>query len=164
MAYQMHRVFCGTPGDLEEERQAFYEVMGELNQEEAMPRGILFVSVSMLPNAADKRAFQSAVSDNIRACRYYVMVLEDTWGPPENNYERDYALAQRCAADPELPMQDVAIIFKKPLLPQKVEPAIAALKSGNGAPEFETLGEFRGQLRAVLSAWLRTVPDPAPAA
>jgi hypothetical protein len=118
----------------------------------------------MLPTVADKRAYQSAVNDNIRACRYYVMVLEDTWGPPEKNFERDYALAQRCAADPELPMQDVAVLFKKPLLPHKVEPAVAELKSGSGAPEFETPGEFRRQLRAVLSAWLLTVPDSAPGA
>src|SRR5690242_16237263 len=100
MAYQMYRVFCATPGDLEEERQAFYEVMAELNSDEAMPRGILFVSVSIVPYMSDKRAVQGAVSENIRACCFYVQVLEDTWGPPQKNFERDYALALKCARDP----------------------------------------------------------------
>src|SRR5690348_4019000 len=135
MPYQMHRVFCATPGDLEEERQAFYEVMAELNQEEAMPRGILLVSLSIVPYVTDKRAFQGAVSENIRSCRYYVQVLEDTWGPPQKNFERDYALALRSVSDPELPMQDAAVFFKKPLLPHRVEPEVQQLKEQANAPE-----------------------------
>jgi hypothetical protein len=161
MSYQMHRVFCATPGDLEEERQAFYNVMAEFNSEEAMPRGILFVSVSIVPAMTDKRVFQGPVSENIRACRYYIQVLEDTWGPPQRNFERDYALARKCAADPDLPMQEVAVLFKKPLLPHQVEPGVLELKRQLDAPEFDTLQEYSLELRRVLSRWLAGVPSAA---
>src|SRR5689334_10357565 len=128
MPYAMHRIFCGTPGDLEEERQAFYKVIGRFNETQAMPRGVLFVSISIVPYGGDKRSYQGAVSENVRSCRYYIQVLEDTWGPPEKNFERDYAVAKRCLEDPAMPMQDVALIFKKPLLPHQVEPGVAELK------------------------------------
>jgi len=163
MAYVMHRVFCAAPGDLGEEVQAFYKVMSELNAEEAMPRGILFVSVALPPLATDKRPYQAAISENVRACRYYVQVLEDTWGPPQLNFEREYALATRCTGDPAQPMQEVAVFFKKPLLPHQVEAGLTAFKqqleSENHQPhyDFSTLDEFKAKLRAQLSTWLQTV-------
>lgn len=119
----MHRIFCATPGDLEEERLAFYKVMGEFNEAEAMPLGILFVSISIVPHMIDKRPYQAVVGENIRSCRHYIQVLEDTWGPPQRNFERDYALASQCVGDPSLPMHEVAVLFKKPLVPNQVEPA-----------------------------------------
>jgi len=159
MAYSMHRIFCATPGDLEEEREAFYSVMAKFNETKAMPRGILFVSLSIVPGVADKRAFQPAVSENIRTCRYYIQVLEDTWGPPEKNFERDHALAVKCAADPDQPMQDVAVLFKKPLLPHQVEPSVSELKRSRGGElAFETIEQYREHLWAMLSKWLETVP------
>jgi hypothetical protein len=158
MSYQMHRIFCATPGDLEEERQAFYEVMGAFNEEEAMRREILFVSVSIVPQLSDKRVFQGAIGENIRSCRYYVQILEDSWGPPQKNFERDYALAMKCAADPALPMEDVAVFYKKPLLPDRVEPAVNELKARLAAPEFEAVAEFKEQLRRQLSSWLESLP------
>jgi hypothetical protein len=161
MAYTMHRIFCATPGDLEEERQAFYKVMGEFNEAHAMPRGILFVSISIVPYGGDKRTYQGAVSENIRSCRYYIQVLEDTWGPPEKNFERDYAVARRSLEDPALPMQDVVVLFKKPLLPHQVEPGIAQLKESMEVHEFSTLEEYRDRLRKLLTGWIETVSPMA---
>ena len=78
MPYAMHRIFCATPGDLEEERLAFYKVMGDFNEAHAMPRGVLFVSISIVPYGGDKRVYQGAVSENIRSCRYYIQVLANS--------------------------------------------------------------------------------------
>ena len=167
MAYIMHRIFCAAAGDLEEERSAFYKVVGEFNAAHAMPRGVLFVSVALPMNTFDKRSFQAAVSENIRACRYYIQVLEDTWGPPEKNFERDHALAGKCVGDPNLPMQEVAVLFKKPLLPHQMEPGVTELKrkldADNSQPraDFDDLEEYQRQLHHLLSGWLETV---APAA
>src|SRR5260370_41816796 len=127
MPYEMHRIFCATPGDLEQERQAFYSVMGEFNANHAMKRNILFVSVSLPPQLSDKRGYQAVISENIRACRHYIQVLEDTWGPPQLNYEREFALAKKCIEDSSLPMTEVAVLFKSPLLPDHVEEKILAL-------------------------------------
>ena len=157
-AYVMHRVFCASPGDLERERDAFYQVMADLNEQEAMPGGILFVSVSIPATTLDKRPFQAALSENIRACRYYIQLLEDSWGPPEKNFERDYVLATRCAGDPVLPMQEVAVLFKRPLAPDQVDPRVVEFKRTLGHYlDFTDLDEFRIKLRAQLSAWLKTV-------
>lgn len=162
MPYVMHRVFCASPGDLEPERQAFYEVLAEINEQEAMPLGILFVAVSLPAATIDKRPYQAAIGENVRACRYYVQVLEDTWGPPERDFEREYLLATQCVADPALPMQNIAVLFKKPLVPHQVDPRVAefkqVLKAGNGPPshDFEDVGEFKSKLRAQMSTWLAT--------
>jgi hypothetical protein len=163
MPYAMHRVFCAAAGDLEPERQAFYDVMAELNEAEAMPRDILFVAVSIPMETFDTRPFQAAISENIRACRYFIQVLEDSWGPPEKNFERDYALASQCAADPEMKMEGVAVFFKKPLVPHQVDPRVVEFKqhlaAGNGPPpqDFADLKEYKLKLRAQLSEWLGTV-------
>src|SRR5579872_6966738 len=160
MSYIMHRIFCAPAGDLEQERSAFYDVVGEFNEAHAMPRNILLVAVALPFHTFDKRPFQAAVSENIRACRYYVQVLEDTWGPPEKNFERDYALACRCVTDPNLPMEEVAALFKKPLVPHQVEPSVIdlqqRLETSHAHPyaNFETLDEFRGQLNRLLAGWL----------
>jgi hypothetical protein len=156
----MHRIFCATPGDVEEERTAFYRVMGKFNEAEAMPRGILLVSLALPASTADKRPYQAALAENIRSCRYYIQLLEETWGPPERNFERDYALALRSMEDPEMPMQDVAVMFKKPLVPHQVDPRIEELKrqldSDGRRPvmAFDTIPEFERQLYGLLNQWL----------
>lgn len=163
----MHRIFCAPAGDLEPEREAFYKVVGDFNAAHAMPRNILFVAVALPFHSFDKRPYQAAIGENIRACRYYIQVLEDTWGPVEKNWEREYAIACQCAADPKLPMQEVAVLFKKPLLPHQVEPSVIELKkrldADNSRPhaEFDTLEEYRQQLHRLLAGWLETVAPSA---
>src|SRR5450759_4106633 len=110
--YQMHRVFCATSWELERERQAFEDVLGEFNEAEAMKRGVLYVPVSLV-NIRDKRPLQYTVDENIHACRHYILALCDNWGPPERNFERDYQLALECRADPSQPMREIAFLLKK---------------------------------------------------
>lgn len=157
MAYSMHRIFCAAAGDLEEERQAFYQVVGNFNEHQAMPLNILFVAVSLPHDTFDKRPYQAVISENIRACRYYIQVLEDTWGPPEKNFEREHAIAVKCVDDPGLPMQEVAVLFKKPLLPHQVEPSVADLRQKLSDAEFDGIEEYRQRLWALLARWLPTV-------
>lgn len=164
----MHRIFCAAAGDLEEERTAFYNVIGDFNAAHAMPRNVLFVAVALPHQCFDKRPFQAAITENIRACRYYIQVIEDTWGPPEKNFERDHAAAHKCAADPSLPMQEVAVLFKKPLLPHQVDPSVVELKrrldadTSQAHGEFETIEEYKQQLHRLLAKWLDTVAPPEP--
>ncbi len=141
MPYQMHRVFCATPTGLEPERDAFYEVVGVVNETTAMPQNLLLVAVS-LPPMPDKRPYQKAVDDNVRACRYYIQVLGDGWGPPGRNFECDYALARECAADPRMPMQEAVLLRKGP---------------GESAETFRTLDEFKQIVRALLMRWMETL-------
>jgi hypothetical protein len=149
--YQMHRVFCATPWELEGERRAFYDIVGGFNERAAMPNGILLIPVT-LNQLRDKRPHQFSVEDNIRACRYYILLLDKDWGPAERNFENDYRLALQCAADPALPMQSVAVLHKKQLSGQP-------LPAGMPEPEstFSTHAEFRDCIDTLLSKWLEPV-------
>jgi hypothetical protein len=150
MSFRMYRVVCATPGDseddLERERQAFHEVLGEVNETEGMPLGILFVPVSVPPHMSNKTSFQPLVDDNVRACTFFVQVLHHTWGPPTRNFEHDYQLANACCADAQLPMEGVAVFLKA------IEPGAAEFKGS--ASEFKSMDEFKTCLRSQLSAWL----------
>ncbi len=161
MPFDMHRIFCATPFELEDERNAFYQVMSEFNEAYAMPRGILLVSVSLVPQMADKRPYQAAVNDNIKASRYYIQLIEDSWGPPERNMERDYALAVKYCADPESNLKQSVLLCKKPLLPHRVEPEIVQLKSSGQHLEFDTIDEFKQLLRNLFEGWLESIPTTA---
>jgi len=157
MSYRMYRLFCATPGDseadLENERQAFYEVVGELNEAEAMPLGILFVTVSVLPNLTNMTVFQPAVDENVRACRFFVQVLDHTWGPATRNFEHSYRLATQCCAG-------VSLLLRVPN-GRQIGPGVAALRESQGprAIDFEVIDDFRVRLRSQLSVWLRSMEN-----
>ena len=148
--YRMHRIFCATPWELEGERRAFYDVLGEFNEAEAMKRGVLYVPVSLL-NVRDKRPLQYAVDENIRDCRHYILALCDGWGPPERNFERDYRLALECSADPSLPMREIALLLQKPLPGHSSPSGLPAARA-----EFSTIDEFKQQVRRLFAEWIET--------
>src|SRR5947209_19186036 len=104
--YRMHRVFCATAWELEGERRAFYDAIGEFNEAAAMPRGMLYVPVS-LTNVRDKRPYQYVVDENILESRHYILALSEDWGPPERNFEADYRLALASAGNATVPMRGV---------------------------------------------------------
>jgi hypothetical protein len=151
--YQMRRVFCGTSWELEGERRAFYDVVGEVNENVAMKRGVLYVPVSLLTRVRDKRPLQYEIDENIRACHYFLLALTDGWGPAERHFERDYRLALSCQRDPELPMREIAFLW------QSSVPG-TAVADGLPAPthEFSTTESFKAHTRALLSGWLRSEP------
>lgn len=149
MPYEMHRIFCATPGDLEPERQAFHHVMGEFNQSQAMSRGILFVTVSVLPNMVHLPTFEAVLDENVRACSYYIQVLGESWGPPTRNFERYFELAKECSLDPGLPMREAVALVKS--LP------VTLHADGARNIEYADIGSYKQQLRALLSEWLETV-------
>jgi hypothetical protein len=155
MPYRMFRVFCATPGDpetgLEPERHAFHDAVGEVNEAEAMAQGILFVPVSVLPQMVNFNVFRPSLDENVRACKFYVQVLQDSWGLPTRSFEPQYQLAMQCCAG-------VSIFFKSPNGMQ-VEPAVAQLKESQDPQrgDFENLDDFKASLRSQLSAWLETL-------
>jgi len=149
--YQMHRVFCATSWELEGERRAFYDMIGEFNEAEAMKRSVLYVPVTLV-NIRDKRPLQYVVDENIRECRHYLLALSDNWGPPERNFEPDHRLALACRADPSLPMREVAFLWRKPLAGHST---LAGLPVP--AAEFSTRDEFKAQVRHLLGEWLATL-------
>jgi hypothetical protein len=162
MTYTLLRIFCSTPGDLEGERQAFHDVVGEVNEAVGLPRNVLFAPVSIVPLMVNKLFYQPAVEANVRECKFFVQVLQHTWGPQERNFKCDFDMAWHLKSDPGFPMEGVALFFKA-ADGFDVEPGILQLKSsmqsqpGCAIYEFASLDEYKQQLRDQLSAWLATV-------
>jgi hypothetical protein len=159
--YKMLRVFCATAWELEGERRAFNDAIGEFNETEAMKHGLLYVPVS-LTNILDKRPYQYVVEENIGACRSYILALADNcWGPPERNFERDLVLAAQQSANPDFPMRDVTLLYREPSSPPKPLPAGVEVSS------FSTTEDFIRQFRILMSTWLAAdlagAESPAPA-
>lgn len=154
--YQLHRVFCATPWEMEAERFLFNDLIGSFNKSSAMSKGILFVPVS-LPAMSDKRPLQYTVDDNIRQCRHYILLLAEDWGPAERNFRHDYRLALDCLADPGLPMHDVAVLMKK-------QPSESTLPDDFPVPRavFSTPAEFSRCINDLLTAWLESIVAIAP--
>jgi hypothetical protein len=168
MSFRLQYVFFAAPFDGEEEFKAFHQALGAFNEEEAMPHGCLFASLVIAPALADKRPFDGSINENIRMSSYYLQVIEDSWGPPQRDFERDWAMAQRALADPALPMRETVVLFKAPLLPHKVDPAIVELKNNLLRAEgphaaFDDPRQFQKLLRTLFSRWLAAALAETPA-
>jgi hypothetical protein len=139
---------------MEAERFLFNDLIGKFNESTAMPRGVLYVPVS-LPAVNDKRPLQFTVDQNIRQCRHYILLLAEDWGPVERRFHHDYQLALECLADSAMPMQDVAVLLKKPL---SGSPLPSPLPEDFPAPRgvFSTPAEFSAHVNDLLSAWLES--------
>ena len=157
----MHRIFCATAWELEGERLAFDNALGHINESEAMPKGLLFVPVS-LTNIRDKRPYQFVVEENLRDSRYYILALCDGWGPPERNFQRDYQLALEHCANPALPMRDVALLVRSPAS-QPSAFAVELAGAGYPAVAFADVEDFICVVRGRVSQWLSTEPPGEPA-
>jgi hypothetical protein len=145
--FQMHRIFCANCWELEAERRAFHDIIGNFNEDVAMKDGVLYVPVSLV-NIADKRPHQFTVNENIEACRHFLLVLSGDWGPVERNFQRDYALALKCAADPALPMRETAFLLQTGPEGQAPAPSLPTPDS-----QFSTPAEFQEQFLRLLHTW-----------
>lgn len=145
--FEMHRVFCATPWEMEAERSCFYDVISQFNEAHSVEHGILCVPVSLL-NIRDKRPMQYLVEENIRDSSHFILLLSDDWGPVERNFEDDYLLAHECAADPALPMRGVALL-------RRIGRAGRPLADGIPEPDaaFSTMDEFKECIRNLLVRW-----------
>src|SRR5205807_8261816 len=113
---------------------------------------VLFVALSILPRVSRVEAIQPAIDENIRSCRHYVQVIGEGWGPSGRNFEASFRLAMQCAADPALPMREVAL-FRKSTSPAPV-PGGEYLR----VIDYSSLESFKDQLDGLLAGWLDSVP------
>ena len=160
--YQMQRVFCATSWELEGERLSFYDILGQFNEREAMPAGLLYVPVSLL-NVRDKRPYQYLVEENLRESTHYILALSGGWGPPERDFQRDYRLALDYLRDVSLPMQSVNLLLRD--VPEDASPFASELSArGISFATFTGLDDFREQAWQLFSSWRRGEETAADAA
>jgi tetratricopeptide (TPR) repeat protein len=127
MPTDMHsyRVFISSPAGLEAERKAVHDAIVAFNQEQAIPRGVLFVPVGwqLTPGGATRP--QGLINEDVRECDYFVLLLKDRWrtkqgdpghlpGTPTSDAEEEFELAQDCLRDGAMPMRQIVVCFKAP--------------------------------------------------
>ena len=159
MPYRLINVFCRLAGNLAPEREAFYQAVGECNEKEGMPRGLLLTPLSIGSYGPDRK---NAVDSNIGVSECFLLVVEDIWDVSVQSFLHDYRLALKCRAGDTFPMREVTVLVKK--TPAGDEPAdltrFRAELKAEGAPrhfEFTTVEEFHTLLAPLLSLWLAGV-------
>jgi hypothetical protein len=149
-------VFLGAPEGLGAERRAFHEAIADVNEAEGAERGTLFVPLFVSRKVHE----QDVIDANIRSCTYYLLALDNHWGPPGRGFEHDLQVALAGCHDPGLPMREVVVLLKKPAADRPMEPAVAAFRDRTpveGDPrrlEFDGPPQFKAIVRDLLSGWL----------
>ncbi len=144
--FQMHRIFCATPWELEAERGRFHDIIGQFNETIAQRGGILYIPVTLV-NIWDKRPFQYVIDENIRDSRHCIFLFSDGWGPPERNFRNDYYQALQAIEDPASALQSVTVLSK----------GSYGVDLPSADDTFSTLDSFDICLNRLLSAWLQTL-------
>ena len=154
--FQMHRIFCATPWELEAERGRFHDSIGQFNETVAQREGILYIPVTLV-NIRDKRPFQYVIDENIRESRHCIFLFSDGWGPPERNFRNDYYQALQAIDDPASALQSVTVLAKT--MPSGQPPVQDSSAADLPAPydTFSTLDSFNNCLNGLLSTRLKTL-------
>jgi len=154
---RLFNVFLGAPEGLELERRAFHEAVGESNQAEGLPRGTLFVPLF----TSRKIHEQEAIDSNIQTSTYYLLALDDNWGPPGRSFEHDLHFALACREDPTLPMREVVVLVKKQAGDRPLDPGLSAFRNRAPGPsdprriEFDSPQQFKTIVNELFRGWLR---------
>lgn len=149
-------IFLGAPEGLEEERQAFHDAVGDVNEAEGLKRGVLFVPLFV----SRKLHEQGVIDSNIRSSTYYILAVDDYLGSMGRSFEYDLNQAVKCRADAELPMREVVVLLKQQAEDRPLEAAVAAFRARpvrEGEPrriEFADAAQFKTVLRDLLQAWI----------
>lgn len=186
-ALQGLRVFIASPGGLEDERNRFRATVEEVNRE-ANERQITFIPVGWEYATSGLGRPQEKINAEVERCDYMILVLHDRWGTPpaaEGSYtsgtEEEYEVARRCASDAQMPMRNIAVLFKGVPAHQLSDPGeqlrkVLAFKKRLEQERslffktFDSTSEYERELRALLFGWMReeeegaaaTQSDPGP--
>jgi tetratricopeptide (TPR) repeat protein len=168
------RVFFASPGGLDDERRRFREFLLQLNEDDAIERGTVFIPVRWEETLQGVGRPQQKINDDLRTSDYFVLVLWDRWGsPPDDDgeytsgTEEEYKLASALLADESAPMKDIIVLFKGVEDRQLSDPGTQlqqVLDFKKSLEEsksllygtFDSLDEFERHLLKHLLAWLRS--------
>jgi hypothetical protein len=76
------------------------------------------------------------------------------------NFERDYRLAVKCAADPTLPMSQARILLRRSPDGSSAPFAATLAAAGFSHIDFDGVDEFKQIVRALLCEWLPADATP----
>lgn len=159
--FETYRVFISTPGDLEPDRQACYDVVSEANETTAMPAKVLLVTVGLRENEQIVGS-RSIVSENVRWSSFFIQLFQDDWGP-RDLFRKVFLLAVECRDDASTPMRDVVVCLKN--APNETNAEILAFRreleelQDLRVLRYSTVDELKEQLTAVCNEWAKAAID-----
>jgi hypothetical protein len=156
--FDFYRIFCSTPGTLDDEQDIFLSVLGEVNEQFAHRTKRLFVPV-VCRGAANSGAYNGALRQNVRDADFFVQILGHSWGAESAEFEELFDFATECHEDDEARMRDVALLFKD-VPAARLKPTASAFreKYALAAETFRDLAELDSKLSALLQNWLAGLP------
>lgn len=128
------RVFIGSPGGLQEEREAAHAVVKEINQQNADHWGSIFKLMGWEEAIPGYQRAQDKINEDLDRCDYFIGVMWDKWGSRPSNepdgytsgFEEEYhRSAKRIEAGL---MKDIALFFKNIHVPPGMEPGLEIRK------------------------------------
>ena len=156
MDFRFLWLFCRFSGALFEERDATAEAVTQFNEAHSIQRGELLGFLSCgIPLHGQRRA----VEDNIAMSRFFILVAEDVWDAPPASFANEFKLALKYKADPAMPLERIALFFRRPRPDEDTDGRMAAFRQTEAAvtlPQFDfsDAADFRAQLDRLLADWL----------
>jgi tetratricopeptide (TPR) repeat protein len=115
-ALTQYRVFIGSPGGLEEERNRFRNVIEKHTANHSEPRGVTFHPVGWDYTLGGVGRPQELINEDLKQCDYAVFVLHDRWGSPtgskhSSGTEEEWELAEELYKQTKI--RNIALFFKQ---------------------------------------------------
>ncbi len=164
-----YRVFIGSPGGLEEERDCFRRKLDKYTEMHSEPRSVTFHPVGWEVTIGGVGRPQEIINEDLKQCDYAVFVLHDRWGSPtggiySSGVEEEWALAEALYKDNKV--RNIALFFKKVDPRQLRDPGeqlsrVLAFKKRIEEEkrylfrQYDTVDQFAEALEAYLASWLR---------
>lgn len=128
------RIFIGSPGGLEEERQAAHEVVNSVNLSHSERWGVLFKLLGWEDAVPGYARPQSKINEDLDRCSYFLGVLWNHWGSRPSSepggytsgFEEEYYRAEDRVKSGH--MQDMAVYFKSIDIPAGMQPGPSVKK------------------------------------
>ena len=164
-----YRVFIGSPGGLDDERECFRTKLEKFSMRHAEDQGVLFQAVGWEDTLGGVGRPQALINEDLKQCDYAVFVLHNRWGSPTgggytSGTEEEWALAEDLYEDNII--RNIALFFKDvdPVQLRDPGPQLQSVLAFKKRIEegkrylfkqYSNVSQFAETLEGLLTRWLR---------
>ncbi|MCC3303710.1 DUF4062 domain-containing protein [Sneathiella sp. HT1-7] len=180
MERRVLKVFLGSPGDLQKERERARSIVEEENKNHAYNHGYQIELVGWEDTVAQARRAQATINRELDQCEYFIGMMWQKWGtapggeghPYTSGFEEEFRRSMDRKRATEKP--EIALLFKKPTEELLADPGPEITKvlkfkkeivdaKELTFQEFDKLDEFATKFRAIISLILNMQLDASKA-